>query len=138
MPTNENSGIIRLNATEPHRNFHIVASYRMKGEGTSYYDIENVQSSAENLTMIHAPLGLTATAIDGVKPKVELKWNMAYLTDEDFALTDFFEIQRSLTGEEKDFETIGQEVFTQASKNAEYTFVDSTIVQSIHQCLYDS
>ncbi len=131
MPTNENSGIIRLNATEPHRNFHIVASYRMKGEGTSYYDIENVQSSAENLTMIHAPLGLTATAIDGVKPKVELKWNMAYLTDEDFALTDFFEIQRSLTGEEKDFETIGQEVFTQASKNAEYTFVDSTIVQSI-------
>ena len=131
MPTNENSGIIRLNATEPHRNFHIVASYRMKGEGDSYYDIENVQSSAENLTMIHAPLGLTATAIDGVKPKVELKWNMAYLTDEDFALTDFFEIQRSLTGEEKDFETIGQEVFTQASKNAEYTFVDSTIVQSI-------
>ena len=131
MPTNENSGIIRLNATEPHRNFRIVASYRMKGEGTSYYDIENVQSASENLTMIHAPIGLSATAINGVKPKVELKWNMAYLTDEDFALTDFFEIQRSLTGEEKDFETIGQEVFTQASKNAEYTFVDSTIVQSI-------
>ena len=49
MPTNENSGIIRLNATEPHRNFHIVASYRMKGEGTSYYDIENVQSSAREI-----------------------------------------------------------------------------------------
>ena len=131
MPTNENNGIIRLNATEPHRDFRIVASYRMKGEGASYYDIENVQSSSENLTMIHAPLGLTATAIDGVRPKVELKWNTAYLTDEDFALTDFFEIQRSLTGEEKDFETIGQEVFAQASKKGSYTFVDSTIVQAI-------
>ena len=131
MPTNENNGIIRLNATEPHRDFRIVASYRMKGEGASYYDIENVQSSSENLTMIHAPLGLTATAIDGVRPKVELKWSTAYLTDEDFALTDFFEIQRSLTGEEKDFETIGQEVFAQASKKGTYTFVDSTIVQAI-------
>ena len=131
MPTNENNGIIRLNATEPHRDFRIVASYRMKGEGTSYYDIENVQSSSENLTMIHAPLGLTATAIDGVRPKVELKWSTAYLTDEDFALTDFFEIQRSLTGEEKDFETIGQEVFSLASKKGSYTFVDSTIVQAI-------
>ena len=136
MPTNENSGVIRLNATEPHNNFRIVANYRMKGEknpdGTdSYYDIENVQSAMQDLTMIHAPLGLRATAISGSKPKVELKWNTAYLDAQDFALTDFFEIQRSLTGEEKDFVTIGQEVFTQASKQASYTFVDSTIIESI-------
>jgi len=131
MPTNENTGVIRLDATVPHNNFRIIASYRQKGEGDSYYDIENVQSAQQNLTMIHAPNGLTATAIAGIKPKVEVKWNVTYLDDQDFALTDFFEIQRSLTGEEKDFKTIGQEVFTQASKQASYTFVDSTIIESI-------
>ena len=131
MPSNENTGVIRLDATVPHNNFRIIASYRQKGEGDSYYDIENVQSAEQNLTMIHAPNGLTATAIAGVKPKVEVKWNVLNLDFEDFALTDFFEIQRSLTGEEKDFKTIGQEVFTQASKKSSYTFVDSTIIESI-------
>ena len=131
MDKNVNHGVIRLNATEPHNNFHIVASYKMKGEGDSSYDIEPVVSTSEDLTMIHAPVGLSATAIDGVNPKVELKWSVPYLDFDDFTLTDFFEIQRSLTGEEKDFETIGQEVFTQASKKSEYVFVDSTIVQSI-------
>ena len=131
MPTSENTGVIRLDATVPHNKFRIIASYRQKGEGDSYYDIENVQSVEQDLTMIHAPNGLTATAIAGIKPKVEVKWNVTYLDDQDFALTDFFEIQRSLTGEEKDFKTIGQEVFTQASKQASYTFVDSTIIESI-------
>ena len=131
MPTSENTGVIRLDATVPHNKFRIIASYRQKGENNSYYDIENVQSVEQDLNMIHAPNGLTATAIAGINPKVEVKWNVKYLDDQDFALTDFFEIQRSLTGEEKDFKTIGQEVFTQASKQASYTFVDSTIIESI-------
>ena len=131
MDKNVNHGVIRLNATEPHNNFHIVASYKMKGEGDSSYDIEPVVSTPEDLTMIHPPVGLSATAIAGVKPKVELKWNVPYLNFEDFAITDFFEVQRSLTGKEEDFETIGQEVFTQTSKKGEYVFVDSTIVQAI-------
>ena len=136
MPTNEYTGVIRLDATVPHNKFRIIASYKEKGEkkpdgSYSYYDIENVQSVEQDLNMIHAPNGLKATAIAGVKPKVEVSWNMSYLDNQDFALTDFFEIQRSLTGEEKDFKTIGQETFTQASKKASYTFVDSTIVESI-------
>ena len=131
MDKNVNHGVIRLNATEPHDNFHIVASYKMKGEGDSSYDIEPVVSSSDNLTMIHPPVGLSATAIDGVNPKVELRWIVPYVDFDDFSLTDFFEVQRSLTGKEEDFETIGQEVFTQASKKSEYVFVDSTIVQSI-------
>ncbi|MBR1484476.1 MAG: hypothetical protein IJ612_02135 [Prevotella sp.] len=136
MSTSENHGTIRLDATVPHNNFRIVANYREKGEkkadGTySYYDIVGVASKSEDLPMIHAPNGLHAILIDGTKPKVELRWSMAHLATEDFALTDFFEIQRSLTGEEKDFKTIGQEVFTQASQKQEYTFVDSTLVESI-------
>ena len=131
MDNGQNSGVIQLDATVPHNKFRIIASYKQMGENKSYYDIENVQSAEQDLTMIHAPNGLTATAIAGVKPKVEVKWNLSYLDNQDFALTDFFEIQRSLTGEEKDFQTIGQETFTQASKKATYTFVDSTIVESI-------
>jgi hypothetical protein len=131
MDKGQNHGVIQLDATVPHNKFRIIASYKQRGEGDSYYDIENVQSTEQDLTMIHAPNGLTATAIGGVKPKVEVKWNVSYLDFADFALTDFFEIQRSLTGKEEDFVTIGQEVFTQASKKTEYTFVDSTIIESI-------
>ena len=91
LPTNENTGVIRLDATVPHKKFRIIASYKQKGEGDSYYDIENVQSAEQDLTMIHAPNGLMAIAISGIKPKVEVKWNMSYLDYEDFAITDFFE-----------------------------------------------
>ena len=131
MDTAQNNGTILLDANVPHRDFRIVANYRMKGEGTSFYEIEGVESQKDDLTMIHAPLGLRASVIAGAKPKVEVKWNAGFLSDEDFALTDFFEIQRSLTGKEEDFVTIGQQTFTQASKSANYTFVDSTIIESI-------
>ena len=132
----QNHGTIRLDATKPYKDFRVIGSYREKGEkkadGTyTYYDIENTASKSDDLTMIHPPVGLTARSLGDWKGRVELTWTVPYVDAQDFALSDFFEIQRSLTGKEEDFVTIGQEVFTQSSKKTAYTYIDSTLIQAI-------
>ena len=136
IDNNQNHGTIRLDATKPYKDFRVIGSYREKREkkadGTyTYYDIENTASKSDDLTMIHPPVGLTARSLGDWKGRVELTWTVPYVDAQDFALSDFFEIQRSLTGKEEDFVTIGQEVFTQSSKKTAYTYIDSTLIQAI-------
>ena len=128
--SNMASGIIELDANVPHRNFRVVCSYKQAGDKGSYL-IEDQGSSTQNIAMIHAPIGLKARSLGGQKAKVELTWSVPYLDDEDLAPTDFFEVQRSLTGKEEDFVTIYQDYFSSKSKKATYTFIDSTLVESM-------
>ena len=128
--SNMASGIIELDANVPHRSFRVVCSYKQRGDKGSYL-IEDQGSSAQNIAMIHAPIGLTARSLGGQKAKVELTWSVPYIDDEDLAPTDFFEVQRSLTGKEADFETIYQDFFSSKEKKATYTFIDSTLVESM-------
>ena len=123
MPANENSGTIYLDANVPHDNFRIVVSYK-DNDG---YDIENVSSATQNLTMVHAPVNFHAMPTG--KASVQLSWNIAYPSAEDITSTDFFEIQRSLTGEEADFVTIGSEPFSLDTRD--YSYTDSTIQDAI-------
>ena len=127
---NMSSGTIMLDANVPYRKFHIVCSYKEKGD-KGEYEIENVSSSTHNLAIIHAPVGLTARALDEQKAKVELKWTVPYVDDEDLVPTDFFEVQRSMTGKEEDFVTIGQLFYSKNDKKRVYTFIDSTLVDDI-------
>ena len=136
MPTSSNSGMIELNAYEPHRNFRIIADY-YEQQSVGEYLIKDVVSEPQDISMIHAPHGLTVTPLGGVNSKVEVKWSIGNTTDEDISEIDFFEIQRSLTGKEEDFVTIGQEPFARngdAAKNI-YTFVDSTFVDAIAESM---
>jgi hypothetical protein len=128
--SNMSSGIIELDANVPHRSFRVVCSYKQQGDKGSYL-IEDQGSSAQNIAMIHAPIGLKARPLGGQKAKVELTWSVPYLDDEDLAPTDFFEVQRSLTGKEADFETIYQDFFSSKAQKATYTFIDSTLVESM-------
>ena len=128
--SNMASGIIELDANVPHRSFRVVCSYKQQGDKGSYL-IEDQGSSAQNIAMIHAPIGLKARPLGGQKAKVELTWGVPYLDDEDLAPTDFFEVQRSLTGKEADFETIYQDFFSSKAQKATYTFIDSTLVESM-------
>ncbi|MBP1541512.1 MAG: hypothetical protein ILA25_05010 [Prevotella sp.] len=128
--SNTNSGVIMLDANQPHRNFRLVASYKERGDKGSYL-IENQGSTKQNVSVIHAPIGLTATPLGDRKGKVELKWSVPYVDDEDITPTDFFEIQRSITGKEKDFVTIHQEFFSKTTKKSSYTFVDSTLIEAL-------
>ena len=127
---NVNSGTIMLDATVPHRNFRIVCSYKEKGD-KGEYEIDGVGSTAQNLTMIHAPVGLSIRPLNDQKGKVEVKWNVPYLDDIDITPTDFFEIQRSLTGKEEDFETIFEQFYAKTEKKSTYTYIDSTLIEAI-------
>ena len=130
ISTQLNTGTIQLTANEPHRNFRMTASYYQEGTKGKYL-IENVKTDAQNIPVIHAPTGLNALFLGGSKAKVELSWNVPYLEDEDLAPTDFFEIQRSLTGREGDFVTVHQEYFAKNDKKSTYSYIDSTLVDEI-------
>ena len=93
---NMNNGTIMLDANVPYRKFHIVCNYKERGD-KGVYEIENVSSSTTNLAIIHAPVGLTARALDEQKAKVELKWTVPYVEDDDLVPTDFFEVARRKT-----------------------------------------
>ena len=125
-----NSGTIMLDATVPHSKFRIVCNYKEKGD-KGEYDIEGVASSAQNLTMIHAPAGLSVRPLNDQKGKIEVKWNVPYLDAPDLTPTDFFEIQRSLTGKEEDFETIFEQFYAKTEKKSTYTYIDSTLIEAI-------
>ena len=127
---NATSGIIILNATEPHRNFRVVCSYK-EAAAAGEYDIEDVASKTMNLSMIHPPIAMTARPLYDRKGKVELKWSVPYPDDGDMTPTDFFEIQRSLTGKEQDFVTIFEQFYSTGDKKTTYTYIDSTLVEDI-------
>ena len=132
VKTKTNSGIIALNATEPHRKFRLIADY-YEPQTVGEYLITNASSEVQDLAMLHGPHGLTVTPLGGATPKVELKWNIGHITNADLAEIDYFEVQRSLTGREEDFVAIGQVPFARIGSAAQsiYTFVDSTYVNDI-------
>lgn len=132
VKTTSNSGIIMLNAYEPHRKFRLIADY-YEPQTVGEYLIKDAKSEEQDLTMLHAPHGLTITPLGGAKPKVEVKWNIGSITDADLAEIDFFEVQRSLTGREQDFVPVAQVPFARAGSAAQslYTFVDSTYIDDI-------
>ena len=127
---NVKSSSILLDANVPYRNFRVVCSYKEATDKGSYL-IENQGSAVQNIPVIHTPVGLTARQLDGQDLKVEVKWNITYPDDEDLTPTDFFEVQRSITGEEKDFVTIQQLPYISVSKQSTYTFVDNTLMDDI-------
>lgn len=127
MPTDANSGTIYLDATVPHDNFRIVVSYKDRDNN----DIENVSSQVQDLPMLHAPIGLTATPIGNNRAAVRLTWDILYPGTDDLTETDFFEVQRSLTGEEADFVSIGSVPFVVTAENTHFEFIDSTLLKSV-------
>ena len=127
---NVNSGTITLDATVPHRKFRVICNYKEKGD-KGEYDIEGVASSVQNLTMIHAPAGLSVRPLNDQKGKIEVKWSVPYMDAPDLTPTDFFEIQRSLTGKEEDFETIFEQFYAKTEKKSTYTYIDSTLIEAI-------
>jgi len=127
LPAYSNSGSIYLDATVPHDNFRVVVSYMDNND----YLIENVASEAQNLKMIHIPVGLTATALGDHLGSVRLDWAINHPNTDDMMATDFFEVQRSLTGEEDDFVTIGSVPFILDPDNQSFTYTDSTIVGAV-------
>ena len=70
LPTNENSGTILLDTSVPHNKFHLVMTYR----DNLNYSIDDISSTEQDLTMIHYPVGFTASYLGDRKAKVRLAW----------------------------------------------------------------
>ena len=120
------NGTIDLDATVPHKRFRVVVSYK---DGNDY-DVTNVPSVTQDLGIIRAPIGFMARPKGDDKARVELTWKTLYPDATDLMSTDLFELQRSLTGLEADFTTIGSVAYD--DKVRDYSFVDSTIVTSLN------
>ena len=121
------NGVIELDATVPHENLRVMVDYIDRDKNL----ISNVSSDGVTQPMIHVPYGLTARQLGDHNASVRLDWSINHTDYEDIAGSDFFEIQRSLTGKEEDFETISSEAFDQSVKD--YTYIDSTIVRAINE-----
>ena len=128
LQTKATSDIIYLDATVPHNNFRVIVSYKDNLDN----DIEEISSTAMDLPVIHAPHGLGVRFLGDMKSKMELTWAVSHTGTKDLCTTDQFVIQRSLTGLEQDFEDIGMEMYADGlSQDSIYTFVDSTLIESI-------
>ena len=126
MSPNTNSGIIYLDACVPHNQFAIVMDYLTSDKE---YQITGVASTRTDLNMIHGPVGFSASPRGDDKARVDLKWKTNHRNAPDFMPTDFFEIQRSLTGKEEDFVTIGTIIYN--SQDSEYSFTDTLLLSAI-------
>ena len=124
---NKNGTSIMLDATVPHNSFRVIVSYK-DAQGNP---VNNISSEVQDLKMVHIPVGLTAKPLGNNKAAVQLDWTIMHPTVEDVSSYDAFEIQRSLTGKEEDFETIFSEPYIYDPKESTYSFIDSTLVEAI-------
>ena len=129
LETNMSSGYVPLDATVPHKNFHIVANYT-DPDGDA---VNGVSSTTQDLKMLHVPVGFKATPLGDSIGQVQLTWSIEYPEEEDLFSVDNFEIQRSLTGEEADFMSIGAISYSSKNEVRTYTFTDNTLLGAISE-----
>lgn len=131
IPLEANSnGFVPLPATEPHYDMYVDASYK------DYfgYIFANRESEHKDIPMIHPPVGFKATPLDDGKGSVLLEWKITHNEYPEYYENDFFEIQRSITGNEEDFESLT--VVMLDLNTTQYSFKDSTLLSSSAGTLY--
>ena len=121
----ETSGTVLIDATEPHYDFHIVADYT----DTYGYNITGRSSEKVNVPMLHAPINLKAVPANDGKGSVKVTWEVNYPKYEDISETDAFEVQRSLTGLEADYETITSVLYD--GDLVAYEFLDEKFLSKV-------
>ena len=126
----KSSGMVSLDITQPYRSLYVLVAYK-----NIYKTLVNVRSAFTDVKMIHAPTDFTDSICNDSKRSVKLKWKINALNDEDLIGGDAFEIQRSITGKDEDFVTIGMEMFD-LDKHS-YSYIDSTIIASLTSDMKD-
>lgn len=124
LDNKKSSGMVSLDITQPYRSLYVIVTYK-----NIYKTLVNVRSSFMDVKMIHAPTDFTDSIYNDSKRSVKLKWNINALNDEDLIEGDAFEIQRSITGNDEDFVTIGMEIFDMEKQS--YSYIDSTVIASL-------
>ncbi len=124
---NEANGTVLLDATVPHYHFYIKVDYYDSFD----YLIANRMSDIEDVPMLHAPRHFQAKPEDDGQGSVMLTWDTDHPDYPDIFEMDFFEIQRSLTGKEEDFETLTSVIYETGLTHYEYK--DSTYLAALTQ-----
>lgn len=131
LPDTTKVGVLPVEATVPHRSFYLKVDY-YNSEGKL---VQGQVSEPQSLPMIHAPKNFKATPLDDGMGSVLLTWENDCLNDEDLIEGDFFEIERSITGNEEDFTNLGMEAFD--INQSEFSFKDSTLLESLSNASLD-
>lgn len=130
LDAKKSSGKVSFDATQPYRSVYVQVTYK-----NQFKSIVTVRSPFVDMKMIHAPKDFTDSICNDSKRSVKLKWKINALKDEDLIEGDAFEIQRSITGKDEDFVTIGLEMFD-LDKHS-YSYTDSTIIASLTSDMKD-
>ena len=124
LDAKKSSGKVSFDATQPYRSVYVQVTYK-----DQFQSIVTVRSPFVDMKMIHAPTDFTDSIYDDSRRTVKLKWKINALKDADLIEGDAFEIQRSITGKDEDFVTIGIEMFDLEKHS--YFYIDSTIIASL-------
>ena len=130
LDAKKSSGKVSLDVTQPYRSVYVQVTYK-----DQFKSIVTVRSPFVDMKMIHAPMDFSDSIYNDSKRTVKLKWKINALNDADLIEGDAFEIQRSITGKDEDFVTIGMEMFD-LDKHS-YSYTDSTIIASLTQDMKD-
>ena len=125
---NTYAGFILVPATEQHKGLTIKAKLLV---GTVTKTVDD-----KNDAVLHNPRKLSAQLLDYKTTKkledagvVELKWEVDAPDYNDAIESDQFNVMRSLTGKDDDFESIGSVPFEEGT--ASYTFRDETLMSAL-------
>ncbi len=137
------NGFLKIPATVPHYRMKLNANINVSkwtphergtGDPGKYdgdfeipYTDATDENQSSNAPMIHAPKYFRA--LQGDDGKVTLTWTVDDPDYPDLFNGDMFQIQRSLTGREKDYTDIGTEIFQSGQGN--YSFTDENVISSL-------
>ena len=135
-------GFLKVPATVPHYNMNLFANINVskwtprvnedpgKIDGDFICPVTDDTSDSplsNDAPMIHAPIDFVAKIVnDG---SIQLSWNVKYKDYPDLLEGDMFQIQRSLTGKEEDFNDIGAVVYAQGEEN--FSYLDEDVISKL-------
>ena len=136
LPEKTYNGFLRIPACDTHKAMSITAnvttaSWTDQHDGDPDHNTGNISKTLGDVATIHAPIAFTAEALDDGKGSVMLTWRIDNVGYADILDGDVFQIQRSLTGKEEDFEDLTEEPFD--AKQEFYSFKDSLLIENLKQ-----
>ena len=128
------NGFLRLPACDAHKDVNITANVTTATWTDNHsedpdHNTGNITKTLGDIALLHAPRAFAAEALDDGKGSVMLTWRIDNVGAADVLDGDMFQIQRSLTGKQEDFEDLISEPFDASQEY--YSFKDSTVLEAL-------
>jgi len=135
LPEKTYNGFLHLPASEAHKDLTVTgnvttASWTDQHSGDPDHNTGDISVNLKDAPILHAPRAFAAEALNDGKGSVLLTWRIDNVGYDDLLDGDAFQIQRSLTGKQEDYEDLTAEVFD--SKQETYSFKDSLLIDAMN------